>query len=143
MPVYLHLANLVFDKKTIEKKYQGGCDQFRIDWDIQNNENDQEDDELFLIAAMNIQDFNIDHLTSKGLEFDGNLGFSNDFVGITRYGGLTWEANWLKENSTFAWHINCKNDQMQKAIDIGENMTVDKFQELAEKGIDVFETIKS
>ena len=143
MPVYLHLANLVFDKKTIEKKYQGGCDQFRIDWDIESNENNQEDDELFLIAAMNIQDFNIDHLTSKGLDYNGNLGFSNDFVGITRYGGLTWEANWLKENSTFAWHINCKKGQMQKAIDIGENMTVDKFQELAEKGIDVFETIKT
>ena len=34
MPIYIHLANMIVDKKIVDKKYHGGCNQFRIDWDI-------------------------------------------------------------------------------------------------------------
>ena len=44
MPVYLDLANLVFEKRLLDQKYVGGCDQFRLDWNTVNSEANQEDD---------------------------------------------------------------------------------------------------
>ena len=43
MPTYIHLANFVFDKKTIAQKYKGGCAQFRIDWNIEGENHHQEE----------------------------------------------------------------------------------------------------
>ncbi|NJN25518.1 MAG: hypothetical protein HC819_05920 [Cyclobacteriaceae bacterium] len=54
MPIFIHLANLVFEKNILEAKYFGGCEQFRIDWNIACSEVHQEDDELFSLSAMNI-----------------------------------------------------------------------------------------
>lgn len=143
MPTFIHLANLVFDKNTIANKYNGGCDQFRIDYNIDSNEFNQEDDELFSISAMNINEFDIDLLIERGLAFDNKLNQSNDFVAITRYGGALWKTDWFNHNGTFAWHSNCNEDQKKKAIEIAEKMTMDKIQEFAEKGINVFETIRT
>jgi len=47
MPVYLDLANLIFDKKLLDQKYRGGCAQFRIDWGVMNSGVNQEDDYLY------------------------------------------------------------------------------------------------
>ena len=52
MPVYLDLANLIFDKKLLDQKYRGGCAQFRIDWDTMNSEVNQEDDELISLVKI-------------------------------------------------------------------------------------------
>ena len=143
MPLYLDLANLVFDKKHLDRKYAGGCDQFRIDWNMINSEVNQEDDELISLTTMNIDEFEIEKLINRGLEFDAELQFSNDFVAISRYGGEHWTTKWLASNGTFAWHVNCHPLQKERAVEIGEVMTMDKIQELFDKGINVFKTIKT
>jgi hypothetical protein len=143
MPVYLDLANLVFEKRLLDQKYHGGCDQFRLDWNMVNSEADQEDDELISLASMNIDDFEIEKLIERGLEFNSDLQCSNDFVAISRYDGAHWEVDWLNNNDTFAWHVNCDPKQKERAVQIGEVMTMDKIQELGDKGINVFKTIKT
>jgi len=142
MPTFIHLANLIFEKKIIAEKYTGGCNQFRIDYNIDANEFNQEDDDLFSISAMNLNEFEIDILIERGLKFDNQSNRSNDFVAVKRYGGALWQTDWLSDNGTFAWHSNCKDDQKKKAIEITEEMTMDRIQELADKGINMFETIK-
>lgn len=143
MPTYIHLANFVFDKAIIEKKYKGGCAQFRKDWNITGENYHQEDDELFSVAAMNIDEIDMDALTAAGLEVNEDLSFSNDFVPISRYGSAHWKSDWLAQNGTFAWHKNAKQAQIDRAKFIGEEMTMDKIDELAEQGIDVMDTIKT
>jgi len=143
MPIYIHLANLVFNKKIISEKYVGGCNQFRIDWDIDTNERNQEDDELFSISAMNADEFEIDVLIWRGLDFNRGMNQSSDFTSITRYGGALWQVDWLNHNTCFAWHLTCNQEQKDKAVHIGEVMTMDKIQDLADQGINVFETIKT
>lgn len=143
MPVYLDLANLVFEKKLLDQKYFGGCDQFRLDWNIIDSEVNQEDDELISLVSMNIDEFEIEKLIENGLEFNSDLQYSNDFVAISRYGGAHWETDWLNSNETFAWHVNCDPKQKERAVHISEIMTMDKIQELYDKGIDVFKTIKT
>ena len=141
MPVYLDLANLVFEKELLEKKYLGGCNQFRIDWNIINSKVNQEDDELISIASMNMDEFDLGTLIERGLEFDSEKQFSDDFAAISRYGGAQWENYWLNSNATFAWHVNCDPKQKERAIHIGEVLTMDKALELNNKGINVFKTI--
>lgn len=142
MPVYLDLTNIVFDKGLLERKYPGGCDQFRLDWNVIKNETHQEDDELISLGFMNFDEFQIEKLIDKGLEFDAELQRSNDFVAISRYGGKHWEADWLQDNETFAWHVNCAPKQKERAVEIGEVMTMDKIMKLFDDGINIFTTIK-
>ena len=143
MPIHLDLANLVFDKKKLDQKYTGGCVQFRDDWNTIENELHQEDDELISIGAMNVDDFEIDKLIERGLEFDPDSQWSNDFVAISRYGGEHWTTKWLKCNAVFAWHENCHPKQKDRAVEIGERMTMDHIQALLDQGINVFATIKT
>ena len=143
MPLYLDLANLVFEKRLLDQKYIGGSDQFRLDWNATNSEANQEDDELISLASMNVDEFEIDKLIERGLDFNSDLQCSNDFVAISRYGGVHWEVDWLNNNDTFAWHVNCDAKQKERAVQIGEVMTMDKIQELGDKGINVFKTIKT
>ena len=143
MPVYLDLANLVFEKRLLDQKYFGGSDQFRLDWNTINSEANEEDDELISLASLNMDEFEIDKLIERGLDFNSDLQYSNDFVAISRYGGAHWEADWLNNNDTFAWHVNCDPKQKERAVQIGEVMTMDKIQELGDKGINVFKTIKT
>ena len=37
---------MIVDKKIVDKKYDGGCVQFRIDWDIDTGEYNQFSDEI-------------------------------------------------------------------------------------------------
>ena len=143
MPIYVHLANMIVDKKIIDKKYDGGCNQFRIDWDIDNGEHNQEDDELFGVARMNADEFDIEKLIQGGLEYHEDTENSNDFVIITRYDGALWQADWLDNNGIFAWHSKCIQEQKDRAIYIGEIMTMQEVVDLGEKGVNVFQTIKT
>jgi hypothetical protein len=143
MPVHIQLANLVFSKAIIEKKYTGGIRQFRLDFNIGTSEVNQEDDELFLVAQMNLDEFDIRELVNKGLSFDPSKTYSYDFVAVTRYGGYLWSVDWLEGNTTFAWHTQCAEWQKEKAIYLSEEITMDVVAEQWEKGIDVFETIKT
>lgn len=143
MPVFLHLANLIFDKRLLEQKYLGGCAQFTIDWNVSASDVHQEDDELISLASMNMDEFQIDKLIERGLEFNSEESFSMDFVAISRYRGPYWETEWLKSNGTFAWHVHCQKYQSDQAKHISEVMTMDEIQKLSDKGINVFGTIKT
>ena len=143
MPIYIHLANMIVDKKIIDTKYYGGCNQFRIDWDIDAGIYNQEDDELFGVARMNADEFDIEKLIQGGLEYNEDAENSNDFVIITRYDGALWQTDWLDNNGIFAWHSNCIQEQKDRALHIGEVMTMQEVIDLGEKGVNVFETIKT
>ena len=143
MPIYIHLANMIVDKKIIDTKYYGGCNQFRIDWDIDAGIYNQEDDELFGVARMNADEFDIEKLIQGGLEYNEDTENSNDFVIITRYDGALWQTDWLDNNGIFAWHSNCIQEQKDRALHIGEVMTMQEVIHLSEKGVNVFETIKT
>ena len=134
---------MIVDKKIIDTKYYGGCNQFRIDWDIDAGIYNQEDDELFGVARMNADEFDIEKLIQGGLEYNEDTENSNDFVIITRYDGALWQTDWLDNNGIFAWHSNCIQEQKDRALHIGEVMTMQEVIDLSEKGVNVFETIKT
>lgn len=128
MPVYLHIANLVIKKTSVIEKYSGGIEQFRLDCNIPVSEINQEDNELFSLGLMNADEFDIEKLMNKGLHFDIDWQYSDDFTIINRYGGLFWEAAWLKQNGIFAWHIDADSELIDKADQIS-NMTMDYIVE--------------
>ena len=82
MPVYIHLSNLVFDKSDIEQHYKGGIEAFRerFFWKDSNN---QEDNEIISIAAMNPDEFPVDELKENGMKpiFD-----AGNYDVVNRYG---------------------------------------------------------
>ena len=143
MPVYLDLANLIFDKEVLDRKYKGGCTQFRADWKVGDNDISQEDDELICLSRMNIDEFDIDRLIEAGLSYDNKQKHSEDFVALTRYGDAIWEVKWLSYNSTYAWHSDCKQWQKEKALYISEEMRMEEISKLLDEGVEVFQTIKS
>jgi hypothetical protein len=95
---------------VIIKKYAGGIEQFRIDYAIPQSEINQEDDELFSLGKMNADEFDIDRLIAKGLNYDVDKPKSDDFTIVCRYGGFMWDVNGLDENRVFAWHVDTSKD---------------------------------
>jgi hypothetical protein len=141
MPVYLHLANLIVDKSAVVRKYAGGVEQFRLDYKIGGENYNKEDDELFTIARMNIDEFDIERLTARGLHYEEEPEFSPDFVLKYRYAKTMWEAPWLEYTIIFAWHINAKPEQIARALEIGE-MTFDDIEEHRKRGVELFSAIR-
>ena len=115
-------------------------EQFREDF-LVNNEVNQEDDELVSICQMNPEEFDIPFLLERGLSLDIEKKHSDDFVILFRYGGRQWEASWLEDNSIFAWHKNCNQDQIQKAKSVG-NMTMIEVGREIDKGNNILATIR-
>jgi hypothetical protein len=140
MPVYIHLANLFIDKDAIVKKYEGGIEQFRSDYSIGGENYNQEDNEIIAIAKMNLDEFDLNKLLTKGLHYDKNLQFSTDFTLRSRYGTYLWNTEWISDNDVFAWHKKANSELIAKAIAIG-NLTIQRIEELAKQGEDPFATI--
>jgi hypothetical protein len=140
MPVYLHLATLIVSKTAVMEKYRGGMKQFRKDYSIGYDNHHQEDYELFAIAAMNVDDFDVDALLAEGLSYDKHLNRSDDFVIKPRYASYLWKVDWLVDNDLFAWHKDAREDLVLKAITIG-NETMDVIAERFVKGEKPFSTI--
>ncbi len=141
MPVYLDIFNLIIDKKAIIEKYSGGIEQFRIDYEIPLSEINQEDDELFSLGQMNVDEFDIDSLIAKGLSYDTDGQKSDEFTILCRYGDFLWDVSWLKHNGVFAWHVDTHPDLTLK-MDMICNMTMDEIATEMEKGNYLFSTIK-
>jgi len=140
MPIYIHLANLIVPKPVIEKKYAGGADQFRKDYSIDGDNHHQEDDLLFSISRMNCDDYDLNKLVEKGLDYDFKEGRSTDFTILSRYGGVLWDMDWLEYNGMFAWHINTEEEKIDMARKRNE-LTMDKISEMFELGMNPFKTI--
>ncbi len=137
MPIYLTLASLIIDKDAIEKKYKGGIKQFRDDYFKKQGDASQEDDEVFLIARMNYDEFDLDELVSMGFEYDKIRKFSNDFVIYQRYQGYLWQVDWIEDNSVFGWHSKTNALLSNKAKMFGE-ITMDDIEKLFESGQEPF-----
>ena len=140
MPIYLHLANLIIEKKTIEAKYKGGIEQFKAVFFKDKDTFNQEDNEVFSLSSMNIDEFDIEELIEHGLHFDEEAQHSNDFAIKARYGKPLWQTDWLQYNEVFAWHKDASLKEFQRVNEIS-NMTMDKIIELSEKGIEVRKAI--
>ena len=141
MPVYLHIFNLIINKKAINEKYAGGVEQFRIDYEIPLSEINQEDDELFSLGQMNADQFDIDSLKSKGLSFDNDKQKSDDFTIVYRYGELFWDVKWLKHNRVFAWHLDTSPDLISKMEGICK-MHVDDIMKEMDNGNNLLKAIR-
>ncbi len=142
MPVYLLLANLIIEKETVVRKYTGGLEQFRLDYKIGGNNFHQEDDELFCIARMNVDEYDLERHTEKGLHYDWEQDFSTDFVIKRRFDEPLWPAPWLQYSGLFAWHINAKAEQIARAFEIGAT-SVDEIMAQRDKGIELLGPIRS
>ncbi|MBK7964045.1 MAG: hypothetical protein IPK10_01130 [Bacteroidetes bacterium] len=140
MPIYVDLANLIIEKKTILEKYQGGMEQFRQDYNFGEGSVNQEDDLLFSLAAMNVGDFQVELLVAKGLHFDSAAQCSTDFVVIERYGDFNWKYDGLVHNNVFVWHINTPIPKIERAKEIG-NMLMDDLLKLMDAGENPLKTI--
>ncbi len=140
MPIYLHLANLILDKTAVKQKYTGGIEQFRVDYAIHEDDYNQEDHELFAIATMNVDEFDIERLIDSGLHFDEKLQYSTDFTLKPRHGNYLWKTDWIVDNMVFAWHIKADPDLISKANAIA-NQTMDYISKQFEKGGNPFATI--
>lgn len=141
MPVYLDIFNLVIDKKAVIQKYSGGMEQFRIDYDIPISEINDEDDELFSLGQMDVDQFDTDSLISKGLSYDVTEQKSDDFTIVCRYGESFWDVKWLKHNHVFAWHIDTSNELISRMEEIC-NMTMHDIGEEMDKGNYLLKTIR-
>jgi hypothetical protein len=134
MPVYLSLASLIIDKSAVEKKYSGGVEKFRSDYfNLQGNAS-QEDDQLFLIARMDYEEFDLDKLISFGFEYDAENEYSNDFVIHQRYYDFLWKVDWLEDNSIYAWHINDLDELKIKAKKF-EDVTMEVVGNISDAGL--------
>ncbi len=91
---------------------------------------------------MNIDEFDIQRLTSKGLHYEEEPEFSPDFVLKYRYDKTMWDVPWLDYTIIFAWHINAKPEQIARALEIGE-MTFDNIDKHRARGIELFLAIRS
>lgn len=140
MPIYIELANLIVPKSIVKSKYKGGVEKFIIDYSINGDNRHQEDGLLFSISKMNCDEYHIEELIVKGLDYNIESNTSNDFTIISRYEGCLWKVNWLEFNYMFAWHVNTQEDQINFAKKRND-LTMDKISELFELGLNPFNTI--
>jgi hypothetical protein len=133
MPLYLHISNLVVAKSSVIAKYDGGMTQFREDFGFGKIEYRFEDHELFLLTAMDPNDFNIDLLIKRGLHYDHEFNFSNDFVLIHRYGTFSWEAEWLERTNQYVWHF-IADEHLKEIARKYSDMCLNDIIEMTENG---------
>ena len=132
MPVYLHPANLIVNKKAVAEKYKGGIEQFRRDFE-KDNVYFTEDNELFSLARMNIDEFPEYRLVEGGLQYDHEEKSSNDYVIISRYGGQLWEVDWLEASKVYAYHKDCSMGDRARVIQM-ELIRVDELKRIFDAG---------
>jgi len=141
MPVYICPANLIVDKAAVAAKYPGGIDRFRSDFRIDGDNFHMEDDQLFALVSLNVDEFDVDRLIDGGLHFDEAAQYSTDFVLKPRYGDNLWSCDWLLDNEVFAWHVNASGESLEKMERICA-MTMDEIIALQERGEEPFSAIR-
>jgi len=137
MPIYLSPACLIIDKKAIAQKYVGVVSKFCSDYFSKENEFSQENDEIFMIAPMNSDEYDIDELIQLGLDYDKEIGFSNDFVIYQRYYGYLWQVDWMEDNKFYAWHIDTNPKLKSKAGKFGE-IKMNRLEKIYNAGLEPF-----
>lgn len=139
MPIYMHPANLIVEIKTIESLYHGGKSAFYEDH--KHWKEIDEDNEVIRIAAMNTDDFDIDLLMERGLEFDPEKPYSPHFCVYGRYGHLSWVTPWLVVGDVFCWHVQCDEDLIDRAKNI-MHTSIDELAEAFDRGENLLRVLK-
>lgn len=139
MPTYIHPANLVLEIKAVESHYKGGLNAFYADH--KNWKEIHEDNEIIRVAAMNVDDFDIDLLVERGLEFDPVKQSSSHFCVYGRYGYIGWVCPWLVMGDVFCWHVNCDEELIDRAKNI-MNTPVNDLSDAFDRGENPFQVIK-
>lgn len=147
MPIYTHLFNAVFLKKSIDEKFPGGLPSFKTKNNLPEADSFIEDNELINLITM-------DPFCPKQLE--ENLGFTLrhnvDFILIERYGGFPEVENnkiavldqhrkrflWLISHITWLYHISRANEQFPNITRV-QNMTMDEISKEFDNGRNPFE----
>lgn len=142
MPVYLHICNLIIPKEVVKAKYHGGMEQFRLDYGLPGSEINQEDDCLFCLCKMNADEFDLDSLMAKGIDYNTLFQSSADFNIVSRYSGALWETKWLQHNMVFAWHKEEYPILINRAKQISE-MTLEQLEMARRNGKTLLDTINS
>ena len=142
MPVYIALSNLIIKKEAIHQKYQGGLSQYKEDFGYRDEENGQEDNMLIMDRKMNADEHKISKLMERGLSFDEEKQYSEDFVILVRHGGCLWDAPWLDENGFYAWHKDDDPELIKEAIRVEEEVTVGEIGEMLDKGLNPYAALK-
>lgn len=103
MAIELEFINLVVRKSTLEAKYQGGTEQFKMDLP---NQSLREDDDLIRFGCMNWNDMEhfTDVLVSKGLEYKDQD--TTDFVVISSLQGALWKVDWIGFNASSFYAVS-------------------------------------
>jgi hypothetical protein len=114
MRIYLHLTNFIVDKNAVSSKYLGGIDSFRQRYIVESEPYNQEDNHLFSITRLNVDEFDVNDFVENGLSYDELGQNSTDFTIYTRLTGLLWQVDWLRENRIFAWHIGCDEEEIKE-----------------------------
>lgn len=141
MPVFIHHACLIAEKRVIELKYAGGLVAFRKDFQMEDDESYHQEDRLIVaIAAMDPEDFDLLQLKDKGLHFNPELGMSDDFTIVSRYGESPWTLPWLHKNTTFAWHADTDHLAVAQAQRI-DGMFMSEIKAMFEAGKNPYNTI--
>ena len=137
MPLYIHLTNLIIPKSEVQKHYKGGLTAFRerFFWEGCRN---QEDDELFGIAAMNPDELPIDHLKDNGMQ---PVFVAGNYDIVFKYGAKS-SVKWLTVKTPFLWHKDCSPYQKEKALSVN-TLTMGEIAQEAEKGNNLLATISS
>ncbi len=119
MPVAIDNFNLVIPKSVIAEKYAGGTFYFKLDLGFDSSLYHIEDQELYILREMNVDDFDMYTLIKNGLHFDHENYHSTDFAIRTLLNGFLWPADWLRHNEVFMWHEDASDMAIEEAIQRG------------------------
>ncbi|HBX53143.1 MAG: hypothetical protein A2275_02640 [Bacteroidetes bacterium RIFOXYA12_FULL_35_11] len=111
MSIGLNFFNVIIPRKLVEEKYNGGIVQFFSEHPVHYF---QQDDFLIKTSFMDSESMHkfIDILVSKGLEYDYEKKYSNDFVIIGSITGNEWNVDWIKRKGWLAYHIDELNTKI-------------------------------
>lgn len=140
MPVYMHIFNLIINKKAILEKYSGGMETFKKNFQCAESEFFQEDNHLISLGRMDTEPFEIEKLVKNGLFYNKFAHDLNDLVILYRYDNDSLKVGWLKHNKVFAWHIDSSNMELIKVNEISK-MSMDEIGKLFDEGQNPFKTI--
>ena len=142
MPVLIHLANLIIPKSIVEKKYPGGLKKFREENDLEGENHNQEDDELFSISRKFIHEFDLGILIEKGFGFDKRNHRSDDFILLPGKGKAPWEVEWLRKNDVFVWHKDADPEQINRADFIAHELDPEMVKRGSVLGVNLLKPIR-
>lgn len=99
--IYFEFYNLIIRQATLEEKYPGGIDQFKMDIPNSTFHADEYLATARFLKLEHITQF-LEFLQEKGLHFNMEQFHSDDFV-VLSFLGFWWNCEWLETNVARCW----------------------------------------